>query len=213
MPTGKQIRAARVLLDWDAVDLAAKVGLRRETILAIEKDQAQPRSSSTDKIVRVFSDSGIIFNGERGVELRDDTVRVLEGEDVYLNLLDDVLLTLKNGGEALFAFICNRLSPAAVVEKQVVLRQRGIKFRALIEDGDTYCYYPLDEYRTIPKARFHNNTMVIYGEKVAAIVTDRRKSAIIIHNRIFSNSHRSMFEMMWEVGGKPQKTTAEKNYT
>jgi len=212
MPTGKQIRAARVLLDWDAVDLAARVGLRRETILSIENNLSHPRSSTVDKIIRVFSDNGVAFNGERGVELRDDTVRLLEGNESFLGLLDDIFLTLKNGDEALFSFVCNRLSSASVVEKQLLLRQKGVKFRFLIEEGDTYCHYPLDEYRSIPSARFHNNTQVIYGDKVAAMVTDRRKTAIIIHNRIFAKTQRSIFEMLWDAGGKPGRTTAEKIY-
>jgi hypothetical protein len=186
--------------------------LRRETILSIEKDMSKPRASTMEKIIRVFEDGGVAFNGERGIELRDDTVRLLEGNDAYLKLLDDIFLTLKNGGEALFSFVCNRLSPPSVIEKQVFLRRNNIKFRCLIEEADTYCLYPLNEYRTIPSAYFHNNTQGVYGDKVGAIVTDRRKAAIIVHNRVFAKIQRSMFEMLWNTGAQPVQTVAERTY-
>ena len=42
MATGKQIRIARVLADWDAKDLAERTGLSKESILNIERGTFRP---------------------------------------------------------------------------------------------------------------------------------------------------------------------------
>ena len=42
MITGRQIRAARGLVDWSAATLADKAGLTRETVSKIEDETVQP---------------------------------------------------------------------------------------------------------------------------------------------------------------------------
>ena len=59
MLTGKQIRAARVMAEWDAGDLAKKVGLSRVAIQNIERGLSHPRKSETyDRIVAAFYEVG-----------------------------------------------------------------------------------------------------------------------------------------------------------
>ncbi|MCL2473334.1 MAG: helix-turn-helix domain-containing protein [Alphaproteobacteria bacterium] len=212
MITGKQIRAARIFLDWDAKDLADKAGVNRETVFNIERGTVQARPSTIKKIVKTFYDAGVEFNGNCGVELRDDTIRKIAGNASYLEVLDDVFMTLREtSGEVLFAFVRNKLSTPEVIESQLRLRRLGIKFRSLIEEGDTYCLFPLNEYRTVPKQFFRNNVLVIYGDKVALFL-NQEKRAIIIRDSGLVETQRKMFEIIWNVGSIPTKTTAAKTY-
>src|SRR5262245_42895859 len=104
MLTGRQIRAARALLDWDAIDLAERAGLTRETISNLETGAVKPRAGSLEQISKAFTEAGVEFNGDRGVTLRDDNYRVMQGSDCWLRTLDDVYYSLrgKSNAEALF---------------------------------------------------------------------------------------------------------------
>lgn len=94
MITGRQIRAARSLLDWSAAELAQKAGLSRVTIEKIEKGMVEPRASNIAAILDVLDTNGIEFNGERGVAFKDHQVVTLKGENIFFRLLDDVIATL-----------------------------------------------------------------------------------------------------------------------
>ena len=212
MITGKQIRAARIFLDWDAKDLAAKAGVNRETVFNIERGTVQARTGTIEKIIKTFSNAGVEFNGNRGVELRDDTLRKIDSNTSYLDVLEDVYLTMRaSKGEVLFSFIRNKISSPEVIEIDLRLRRLGIKFRSLIEEGDTYCLYPLNEYRVVPKQFFHHSVQIIYGDKVASLL-NKEKHAIIIRDIEFAETQRKIFEIIWNSYVAPTKTTAPKTY-
>src|ERR1700690_3026372 len=103
-PTGKQIKAARILADWDRSELAQKSGVSIMTLQFAENDERIPKPKTMDKIVSAFSDAGIEFLDNEGVRRRNDILRVLEGRASYLEVLEDVFLTLQEtGGEVLFS--------------------------------------------------------------------------------------------------------------
>lgn len=193
-------------MDWDAADLADRVGLRRETILSVENNTATPRPATIEKIVQAFEQEGVEFLEQSGVRKRDDMLRIIEGDDRYLRLLDDIFYTLKSGEEALFAYVSNRLSTKAVIESQLRLRRSGIKFRSLIAAADDYCLYPLQEYRQIPNRFFENSTQVIYGDKVGSTI-DGNKKTLIIRNASFAETQRRAFNLIWSLHQAPQKTS------
>jgi transcriptional regulator with XRE-family HTH domain len=66
--TGHQIRAARALLDWSALETAEKCGLTRETVQRLEKANDIPpsRTQSLLELRRVFEEAGIEFIGGQG---------------------------------------------------------------------------------------------------------------------------------------------------
>ncbi|MDD3183653.1 MAG: helix-turn-helix transcriptional regulator, partial [Alphaproteobacteria bacterium] len=88
MPSGKQIRAARVLLDWTAEKLASEVGISRESIESIELGKKQARELTMDSILRVFDDAGIEFLDNQGVRFRPEGLEILEGEMGIKTFLD-----------------------------------------------------------------------------------------------------------------------------
>ena len=72
-----QIRAARALLGWKQVDLAAASGLSEVSIKNIERGKTDARSSTIAKIESAVADAGVLFldagvnrDGGPGVRLK-----------------------------------------------------------------------------------------------------------------------------------------------
>ena len=218
MPTGKQIRAARALVEWSADDLSTKIGLSRESVQSIERNDKSPRASTVNKIIQVFNDNGVEFIGESGVILKDEELVRFTGDNAFLQVLDDVVATSRDQEtpEALFACVIDELSPTVVVENYRRLRKEGIQMRSLVKEGDTYLMGKLQEYRVLPKQFFHNNPMVIYGNKVAFMIlsadTKSDKMAIVLSNPHTASAMRNLFEFIWQHSATPEKSTAAVRY-
>lgn len=214
----EQIKAARALLDWSQKDLAEKSGVSEPTIKLIETAKIHSKPDTLLQIQESMENAGIEFTSQKGVRFRDDLLTVIEKENdndnIYLHLLDDMYYTMKDThGEILHSFIDNALSPPEVLAKEKLLRQNGITFRHLVRHGDTHLIYPLDEYRYLPKGAYLNNPVTVYGDKVAFNViskTQKNESAIIIiHNKQIAEIKRREFQILWDYGAEPQKTTAK----
>ena len=61
MITPAQIRAARALLGWNQIQLAAAAGLTEITIKDLERGLANPRPSTLDRIQQAFDEAGVVF--------------------------------------------------------------------------------------------------------------------------------------------------------
>jgi transcriptional regulator with XRE-family HTH domain len=209
--TGKQIAAARSLADWTAAELANRAGLSRDGVMKIEADEVQPREGTLADIRAAFADVGIEFI-DRGVRWRDDTVKVLEGEDAYLDMLDDVYKTLhKTGGEVLWLCSNDQMSVKGEYEAETRIREAGIRFRSLIEEGKTETLWPRSEYREIPSRYFNHNLQVLYGKKVAQVL-EGGKRILIVDNRELAAAARNLFELIWslmKMPPKPEKRNAK----
>ena len=214
MITRQQLRAARGFLGWDRHEVARRSGVSVGTLKNIEAGRTQPHAATVELLEKLFRDNDIEFPPNGGLCPRDNTLRVIDEGNPYLQLLDDVFATLKDvrRAEVLFCFVRNEMSPAEVVASDLRLRQIGIRFRSLIEEGDSFCLYPLREYRCVPRRFFQNNTQVIYGNKVGSMIGGNRK-AVIINNVDYAETQRGIFNALWESSkGRPTKSTAPKTY-
>ena len=73
MISAKQIKAARVFLDWDQRTLADRSGVSLPTIQRMERDDIGPGRSSAqnvDKVKNAMSGAGVEFTDDGGVRLR-----------------------------------------------------------------------------------------------------------------------------------------------
>lgn len=74
MIEGKQIRAARALLDWSRDELIAKSGVSPSALLRLEGGLADSRSSTLNKLINALTNEGIEFisqpDGSVGVLVR-----------------------------------------------------------------------------------------------------------------------------------------------
>jgi transcriptional regulator with XRE-family HTH domain len=209
--TGKQIAAARSLANWTAAELAKHSGLSRDGVMKIEADAVQPREGTLADIRAAFGDVGIEFI-DRGVRWKDDTVKVLEGEDAYLDMLEDIYKSLqKSGGEVLWLCSNDQVPIKGEYEAEVRLREAGLRFRSLIEEGKTETVWPRSEYRQIPSRYFHHNLQVIYANKVAQVL-EGGKRILIVDNRELAAAARNLFDLIWslmKMPPKPEKRNAE----
>jgi transcriptional regulator with XRE-family HTH domain len=209
--SGKQITAARSLAGWTAAELAEKAGLSRDAVLKIEAGAVQPREGTLADIRMAFGDAGIEFI-DRGVRWRDDAVRVLDGEDAYLDMLDDIYKTLhKKGGEVLWLCSSDEVTIKGEYEAETRLRDAGIRFRSLIEEGKNETTWPRSEYRQIPSRYFNHNLQVIYGDKVAQVLEGGRR-VLLVHNRDLATTARNVFDLIWSQAKMPPLAKPEKRH-
>jgi len=212
--TSRQVKAARALLDWSQEDLSAKSGLSIGTIRKIEAGHISPRGKTMEGISDAFIKADISFVGSDGVHLRTNEVYNIEGDDCFLRLTEDVYHTLKkNVGELLYMHADSSLSSETEILTQIRLRKMGVKFRILVEEGNTHLHWPINEYRWVPKKFFRYNVQAIYANKVALCMYPDEKTrimskAIVIENRLFADSIRNDFNFMWENCRAPTFTTA-----
>lgn len=210
--SSRQIRAARGLLDWLQKDLAARAGISDISVVNIETGKTNPQPQTVDKIIRAFEAEGIVFT-KQGVELRDETVQVLSGDDWFLAVLDDVYFTLMDtpDAELLIESGDERLSPPEVINRVRKIRNAGIKMRVMVEEGNTHLMGALKEYRYIPRRHFNNYVTLIYGNKVA-VCTQGNTKAIIFRDPLLAKTRRNMFDLLWEVLAQPKESTANDRY-
>jgi transcriptional regulator with XRE-family HTH domain len=195
---GKQITAARALADLTVDELARRAGLSRDAILKIEGDKVQPREGTIADITRALAAAGVEFT-EKGARWIDDVIRVLEGEDAYLRMLDDVFqATRKTAGEVLFFCSDDRSTRPGEEEAEERIRGNGVRFRCLIEAGNTFTRWPRKEYRLIPKEYFNHDLQVIYADKVAQAINGGEK-ILIIHNASLATTARNIFDLLWSL--------------
>jgi len=200
----RQIKAARALLDWSQEDLSLAAELSIATIRKIESGSISPRDKTMDSIKKALEEANIEFTFPDGVRLKHNAVEVLEGEDCYLRLLDIVYYSLKDKkGELLVSYADNSLSPNEVIENQYRLRKAGIKFRYLVEEGNTYLIFPKEEYRWLPSKYFHNSVVQIFGNKVALSSQKSKTSLmpskiVVIESQTLSETLRNAFNFMWD---------------
>lgn len=118
MITGRQIRAARALLDISQDDLANAAGLTKQGISKIEDGSVQPREGTVADIARVFDEHGIEFTENSGVRLKPQGVEVLIGQDGLQHFFDGVYeYAQKHGG---------------------IIRQLGIEENLFLGDGSRF---------------------------------------------------------------------------
>jgi transcriptional regulator with XRE-family HTH domain len=207
------------MLDWSAEELATKCDMTREGITRLERGLSRPHRSTMEAIVGTLEASGIDFY-DNGVRLHRDTFREIAPPNAYLKLLDDAFITLKDigGAEVLLFYIDNELSSSEVIDSAIRMRRAGIRFRSLINSEKPYCLFPLAEYRGIPSALFHNNPIMVYADRVGAVIDpsvrteEDKDSCFIIRNSSYAAAMRLMFESLWRTHKIPETTTATVTY-
>jgi transcriptional regulator with XRE-family HTH domain len=212
-----QIRAARAYLNWSQEDLAAAAELSIATIRQIETGHISPRDKTMEAIISALEQSKIEFTPS-GVRQRGDDVTILEGDDCYMQLLDDIYHTTKGkGGEVLFIYADSSLSTEEEILSLNRTRKDGVKWRFLTVEGNNCLTYPIEEYRWLPKKFFKRNIQVIYGGRVAMGCTidksrNQTTKMIIVDSAPLAESTRNLFEFIWESCRKPSFSTAPKVY-
>lgn len=206
--TTAQIRAARGLLDWSQAELSRRTGISTTSIGNIESGHTQARESTLAIIRSAFEDSGIEFL-DKGLRVKTDMVTVLEkqhkDDSVFTRLMDDAYNTLRdNPGEILFGFVDNALSPAEVVDRQLLIRKSGSAMRFLVRNNDPFLRFDIEEYRYLPEGAYKNNPYVVYGNKVGIVIENYEK-VLILRDPNFADIMRQQFQIIWSLCQQPSQ--------
>jgi len=201
------------MLDWSQTVLAEKCGeVSVPTIKLLENGRVNSSESTLNAIRRTFEKSGIEFI-DGGVRFVPDVIQVIEGDDCYLRLLDDVYYTLRkeSNPELLISCADDRVSPPEVNEKYRKMRAEGIRMRQIVRDSNKYLMGPLEEYRYMPEKYFINRVSLIYGSRFAIVLSDATKISIL-KDPVMADLQRNLFNFMWSVTKQPVETNATERF-
>ena len=202
----RQIRAALELVNWKTAELAEAAELNTDTVRRICRGTiARPHEDTEQKIRQVFERRGVRFLPNCGVQLDDQFVRLIQGHDSYLLLLDEIYHAMRSRpGDVLFFFVDDRLSSPEVVAANKRLREAGIKCRYLCEEGAPKLDYPARDYRAVPSRFFHNAVQIVYADCVAQLFGGDDTKTLILRNEAHAESQRRLFELIWTTHRMPK---------
>jgi transcriptional regulator with XRE-family HTH domain len=191
--TVEQIKAARALLKWTQKDLAHHAGLKDDQIQAFEAG----RTRSLDVLESVyktltlqgleFYNGGVIPNKVASYTLNS-----------YMDVLNDICMSLPDGGEVLKHCVDDRRSTPEVMEKVRKMRESGIRERLTISDQNHIVSGNREDYRQIPADYFSSSEVIItYLNKVVFFVDGK---ALVVLNQTLANIFRDQFEYWWKAG-------------
>jgi transcriptional regulator with XRE-family HTH domain len=217
MITGRQIRAARGLLGWDAVELATKAGLTRETVSKIENDSVQAREDTLARILRAFDQNGIEFTDNSGVRLKPQNVETFEGKDGFFSFYNFVYDHISNyGGDVCVTGVDEKLfvkyqgdfadihmdRMAKIVEKH-----KNFKMRILVEEGDyNFVASSYAHYKWQSKKDFLPTSFYVFGDQLALISFTHEPAplVILIKSACFAEAYRHSFDLAWASASEPK---------
>ncbi|MDD3183524.1 MAG: helix-turn-helix transcriptional regulator [Alphaproteobacteria bacterium] len=206
MPTGKQVRAARVLAGWEAQDLADKAGLNRETVFKVERGTANPKPETVERIVRTFAEEGIEFTDNEGVRRRPQGVEIFEGPERFEEFYDFLYHhMLEHGGEVCLSVVDEKLlakyrrNPEVQRQRMRELVKAGrITYSVLVTVGDFTGDYVA--YRQQPAHAAAPTAFYAFGECLALISFPPKNSphVVVIRSEPLTQAYRQSFHAAWE---------------
>ena len=213
MITKEQCRAARSFLGLKQAELAEDCGLSKTAITHFESGLFNPRADNMNNIMSALEGRGIEFVGDYGVQKRQTIFKMLEGENMYLDLWDDIFDTMKRrqGGEVLISYVNERdpfqQHPEALSAHLKRLKEHKITERLLACEGDNFFIQDEECYRWLPKSVFNaGSTTFLYGGKVVLQFWNNQL-CLIIENKNVYDEERQRFEYLWENALIPESVT------
>jgi transcriptional regulator with XRE-family HTH domain len=212
MISGRQIRAARGLLNWSVEDLARKTGLTRLTISKIEDDAVTPHDKSMAGIISIFDKHGVEFLDDDGVRVRKHELRVFSGKTGYRQLLDHIYETMKFGGGRIrqLASDAAYLRYADDYAHKHVERMADIPnldAQVLTLEGDDYFPASYCTYRWLDKSFKSVVPFYVYNDYVLMSLneTANKMELLSVHSKLLAERYVEQFEMYWSKATTPKK--------
>jgi transcriptional regulator with XRE-family HTH domain len=213
MITGRQISAARGLLQWSAKDLADKSGLNQVTIGKLESEAVQPQEKTLTLIANLFDKHGVEFLDGEGVRVRQNNVRIYNGKTAFRQLLDHIYETVRNGGlirqfnfddskylsyaDDFMSLHLARMNTVKKLDAKVLVADP--KFEATVE----YCAYKYIDAKFEPIAPFY-----IYDDYVVLSLNDNgnKKEFVTIYSKSLAEGYRRQFDSFWKAATSKKKS-------
>ncbi|HAX91167.1 MAG TPA: hypothetical protein DCY07_03030 [Rhodospirillaceae bacterium] len=224
MIVGRQIRAARALLDMSQDELAEAAGLTPQAIRKIEGGDVQPREGTIADITRAFNDRGLEFTENSGVRLKSDGVEIFEGPDRFDAFYDFLYEHLKTkGGEVCLSITDERLlskyrkNPTVHYKRMQDLSDRGVikKFRILATKSNFASDFPYNLYKWQPDTSLAPTAFYTFGDCLALIsfVHTPAPYVVVLHSAPLADSYRQAFNIAWDAAKAPPQKDSKKGNT
>lgn len=215
MLSREQIRAARAWLNLGQQEIADAINISGQTISDIENERTNPKAAILEKLQSFFEIRGLEFTSDGGIKKSQNLVKIYEGADCYVRLLDDAHRVLApKKGEICFLGADETRSPPHVIKKFREMRIDGIRMRSLIKDGDTYIMGKPDEYKWMNDELFvDSDVKIIFANYVAYLVSwlDTSRVIVILDESIAQENQRT-FDYIWKQSQGPTQSTAKETY-
>lgn len=209
MIDGGLIAAGRALAGKNQKDLAQMAQVSLDTLADVEAGRSNPTQKTENKILQALAQCGVEIR-DGAVRRIHDMLRIIEGDDCYLRLLDDVAAS---GADELLVFYGDdSLSPPAVIERYRALRANGVRMRQLVKEGDQYLMGALHEYRSVPPEFFVNRVGLVYGDNYAFVHKGGAKRVIINRDAQLAAQQRSQFMLIWSQAKQPKESHATEKF-
>jgi len=213
MITGRQIRAARSLLEWKAEDLANEAGLTRVTISKIESDLVQAQEKSIVAIIAAFDRHGIEFTDFDGVRRKPSNIEIFIGVDRFNAFYEFLYQNLKTyGGDVCIAavdeglFSKYRKDPDQHRKYMKELVDSGaITVRILASESKFSSSYA--QFKRLPKANYAPTSFYAFGNCLALITFEYDPAPYVVLHKAspFAEAYRQSFNLMWATAEAPPK--------
>lgn len=199
-------KAARVLLNMEQKDIAAITGIHKQRISSFER--GKDRSMRIYETLLKYYEQHIEFLDRDGVRRKPDidpqTLTGTEGIRTFFDMVYNE--ALKKGGDfAIFNGVPKQLETWAGADwyrnhaKRMSDIKDNFKFKVIVEENETnFIGKRFAEYRTIPKDKFNNKTIYIYGDHVAFLSFEKNLKIILINNNDIAKSQRILFNSVWD---------------
>lgn len=218
MPTGKQIRAARVLAGWEAQDLADKAKVNRETIFKTERGTANPKPETMGKIVRAFAEEGIEFTENQGVRFKPTGVTVYNGIAAFEDFHEFLYQHLKRHGGEVCLSIYDEPSLARYRKDPEIHRSRmrelvssgKVTFRILTTNSswNTHGYI---QFRWLNNQRPLPTGFYAFGDCLALLsfVDPLSPYVVVLESGPMTEAYRQGFNIAWDAAESPPPKIVE----
>lgn len=215
MITGRQIRAARALIDMSQDELAQAAGLTPQGLRKIESGDVQPREGTMADIVRVFNERGLEFTDNNGVKFSPKDIQVLEGSDGFLKFYEIVFSYIsQHGGDICVSGVDERLfskyRPNAERHRDqmsaLTAKRKDIIMRILIQEGDyNFSASNYATYRWQKRQYFSPTSFYVFGDMLALISFSHEPppQVILIKSSSFAQAYRHSFNLAWNFADDP----------
>jgi transcriptional regulator with XRE-family HTH domain len=208
--TPRQIRAARGLVGWTQGDLAEAVGLSRSTIAGIENETANTTQDVITRVRQVLESNRVEFLSQEGVRVRHPAISEDDAPDANKRLLNDIYVValdfkLKTGSSDILIFglreedAQNSVGDDYLHDHLERLKEAGLHEKILCGPDTATFVAPRSSYRRLAELGPSQNTVHIYGNKVALVHWRPKEFVIILESEPMASSLRSMFYHIWNA--------------
>jgi len=205
---GKQIAAARQLLDWSQADLAEKSGISKPSIIRMEKDLYSVKDDIRRAVEIAIDSHGMEFT-PRGVQEKTHKITHYNGSDGFRDFMWDVYNTSNDFGgdirlfnarpEYWFKWLGRDWYHEHAERMQSISDK--VTFQAISKENDTnFIANSFGEYRWFPKELFNEKAFYAYGNKLGFLNFEKDTlNIIVIEHADFANAFRVLFTIAWDT--------------